>query len=1158
MEEIIKSKQFAYKIYKRNLMIMKLSALFLFVSIFILTAENVHPQQKEISLKLRNTTIINAISELEKVSDYVFLITDEAKTELNKKTSINVSNESINNILELLLQETKLKYSVVERQVSLYKNQESIISKNAVEKINEIVQQNKQIRGRVIDNEGVPIIGANIIEAGSTNGTVTDVDGNFTLEINENADILISYIGYLSQLITTSGKNNFEIILFEDTKALEELVVVGYGVQKKKLVTGATSQIGADQISKQNSVSVVDALRSSSTGMQIVKTSGEPGSDFRINIRGLGTTGDATPLFIVDGVPVSNINYLNPSEIASIDILKDAASSSIYGSRAANGVVLVTTKSGNFNSKPTISYDGYYGVQNLYKKLPTLNAQEYATLMNEARLNDGLVPYDYASLVPNWGEIQSGKNKGTDWFGEILVNNAPLQNHALSINGGTASSRYTMGFSYTSQDGIIGKPVASEYDRYNFRLNSEHIILEKDNRSILTIGENLSYSYIDRSGIATGGMYTNSIRNTLATSPFMPVYDDDGEYQFAIPWDIRVPNPVAIMVYTHGNNTSVNHKLLGNVYINLQPIKDLTIRSSFGYDYSNYSYRSYTPKYNLSERHFRDYSSTSHNMYKVLGMTNENTVNYLLQLDDSSHTIDFLVGNTIQINNIGETISGTNINSIFDDLKHAYLDNSKIIDPAKTQLGSYPWVENRLLSYFGRINYDYNEKYLLTLVLRADGSSKFAKNKRWGYFPSIATGWVVSEEPFWENIKNSVSFFKLRASWGQNGNQNISPFQYLSTISLSGADYYGINKNEKLIGAYPDILPNLDVTWETSEQLNIGFDSYFINNKLVFNFDWYNKTTRDWLVAAPTLASFGTGAPYINGGDVQNKGFELSANWKDNINEFNYSIGANLSHNKNKVTRIANYEKIIHGLPNVLADLTSEIFRAEEGFPIGYFWGYKTDGIFQNMPEIQAYTNSKGELIQPDATPGDVRFVNMNDDNIIDDNDKVMIGDPNPDFTFGVTLGADYKGFDFSLVANGVVGNQIIKSYRDFAIFPTHNFTTDIFNRWYGEGTSNRLPKLSTASSKNFSNISDLYVENGDYLRISSISVGYDFIRLLKTDYLSRLHLYFSVQNLVTFTNYSGMDPEIGYNGGVSFGSGIDLGFYPSPRTVLMGLNITF
>ncbi len=1158
MEEIIKSKKIAYKICKRSLMIMKLSTFLLFICIFSLSAENVYPQQKEISLELSNTTLNSAISEIERASDYVFLITDEARIELNKRTSINVSNENINNILELLLQGTNINYSVVERQVSLYKKLIDLNSEPTVTIINEITQQKKQISGRVTDNAGITIIGANIIESGTTNGTITDTNGYFTLDVGIDAIILVSYIGYIPQEIHTSLQNNFEIILIEDTQTLDELVVVGYGVQKKKLVTGATSQIGADQISNQNPVSVVDALRSSSTGMQIVKTSGEPGSAFRINIRGLGTTGDATPLFIVDGVPVSNIDYLNPTEILSIDILKDAASSSIYGSRAANGVVLVTTKSGNYNSKPTISYDGYYGVQNLYKKLPSLNAQEYAILMNEARLNDGLEPFNFNSLVPKWEEIESGRNKGTDWFGEIMVDNAPLQNHALSINGGTNSSRYTMGFSFTSQDGIIGKPVASSYDRYNFRLNSEHIILEKNNRSLLTVGENLSYSYIDRSGIATGGMYTNSIRNTLATSPFMSVYDDVGDYQFAIPWDIRVPNPVAIMVYTHGNNTSVNHKLLGNIYVNINPIENLTIRSSFGYDYSNYSYRSYSPKYNLSERHFRDYSSTSHSMYKALGKTNENTINYLLNVGDLGHTLDLLIGNTIQVNNIGETIYGTNINSIFDDLEHAYLDNSKIIDPARTILGSYPWVENKLLSYFGRINYDYNEKYLLTLVLRADGSSRFAKDNRWGYFPSLAGGWVVSEEPFWDNIKNSISFLKFRASWGQNGNQNISPFQYLSTISLSGADYYGINKNERLVGAFPNILPNPDVTWETSEQLNIGFDSYLLNDRLMINFDFYNKMTKDWLVAAPTLASFGTGAPFINGGDVQNKGFELSVIWNDNINDFNYSIGANLSHNKNEVTRIDNYEKIIHGLPNVLADLTSEIFRAEEGFPIGYFWGYKTDGIFQNESEIQAYVNSTGELIQPEATPGDVRFVNMNDDNVIDDNDKVMIGDPNPDFTFGITLGADYKGFNFSLVANGVTGNQIIQSYRDFAIFPTHNFTTDIFGRWYGEGTSNRLPKLSTASSKNFSNISDLYIEDGDYLRISSISIGYDFSRLLKNDYLRRLNLYFSVQNLVTFTKYSGMDPEIGYNGGLSFGSGIDLGFYPSPRTVLIGLNVTF
>lgn len=1155
MEEIIKSKKNACKIYKRSLMIMKLSTFLLLICFYSLTAENVHPQQKEISLELKNATLSSAISEIEKASEYVFLITDEAKTELNNETSINVSNESINNILELLIQGTTLDFNVVETQISLYKNQKIFNSRG---ESGITVQQNKQISGRVTDNKGVPIIGANILESGTTHGTVTDVDGNFTLQVNNDALIRISYIGYIEQVINTASQTNFNVILIEDTQSLEELVVVGYGVQKKKLVTGATSQIGSEQISNQNPVSVIDALKSSSTGMQIIKTSGEPGSPFRINIRGLGTTGDATPLFIVDGVPVSNINYLNPSEIQSIDILKDAASSSIYGSRAANGVVLVTTKSGNYNSKPTISYDGYYGVQNLYKKLPTLNAQEYAILMNEARLNDGLLPYDFASLVPNWEDIESGRSKGTDWFGEITVDNAPLQNHALNINGGTNSSRYAMGFSYTSQDGIIGKPVASTYDRYNFRLNSEHIIFQNEGRSILSIGENLSYSYIDRSGIATGGMYTNSIRNTLSTSPFMPVYDDVGDYQFAIPWDIRVPNPVAIMVYTHGNNTSVTHNLLGNIYVNLQPIKNLSIRSSFGYDYSNYTYRSYTPKYNLSERHFRDYSSTTHSMYKVMGITNENTANYLYRLGDTGHKFDFLIGNTIQVNNIGETINGTNINSIFDDLDHAFLDNSKTIDPARTMLGSYPWVEDKLLSYFGRVNYEYNEKYLLTLVLRSDGSSRFAKSKRWGYFPSIAAGWVISEEPFWKNIKNNISFMKFRASWGQNGNQNISPFQYLSTISLSGANYYGINKNERLVGAYPNILPNPDITWETSEQLNFGFDSYLFDDKLMVNFDFYNKMTKDWLVAAPTLASFGTGAPYINGGDVQNRGFELSVSWNDKINEFNYSIGANLSKNKNKVTRIDNHEKIIHGLPNVLADLTSEIFRAEEGFPIGYFWGYKTDGIFQNESEVQAYKNSKGELIQPDATPGDIRFVNMNGDNVIDDNDKVMIGDPNPDFTFGITLGAGYKGFDFSLVANGVTGNQIIQSYRDFAIFPTHNFTTNVFDRWYGEGTSNRLPKLSTASSKNFSNISDLYIENGDYLRISSISLGYDFSKLLNKDYLSRLRLYFSVQNLFTFTKYSGMDPEIGYNGGLSFGSGIDLGFYPSPRTVLVGLNVTF
>jgi TonB-linked SusC/RagA family outer membrane protein len=1125
------------------------------VSCLLLLLLNIGQSVAQLSISATNTEIKNILRQIEEKSNYTFFYSDNF-LDLNQKATIQTKDETIENILNTLFRNTNIDYRINNTQIAL--SEKTSQSRTPADMAQQQVM--KTISGTIRDNAGDPVIGATIVEKGNpAHGTITDTDGNFILtNIPENATLQFTYVGMKPQEISLSGRTTIHIVMESDVELLDELVVVGYGTMKKKLVTGATSQVGSEQISRQNPVSVIDALKSSTTGVQIIKTSGQPGSDFRINIRGLGTTGDASPLFIVDGVPVSNIDYLNPSDIESVDILKDAASSSIYGSRAANGVILVTTKTGNYESKPTISYNGYYGVQNLYKKIPTLNAQEYAAMMNEARLNDGLEPYDFESLVPNWGEIESGRSKGTDWFDEILVNNAPIQNHVLNINGGADKSRYSMGLSFTSQDGILGKPVASTYERYNFRLNTEHKIIENDDFTILKIGENLSYSYIDRSGIATGGMYSNSIRNTLCTSPFMSVFDENGEYQFAIPWDIRVPNPVAIMVYTHGNNTSVNHKLLGNIYIDLQPIKNLTFRSTFGYDFSNSSYRSYTPKYNLSERHFRDYSSTTHNMSKGLGYNFENTINYILKIGETGNSFDVLAGNTIQKNNIGETIYGTNINSIFDDLEHAYLDNSKLIDPARTILGSYPWGDNKLLSYFGRINYDYLEKYLLTVVMRADGSSKFAKDKRWSYFPSIAAGWVISGESFWNELENTISFLKLRASWGQNGNQNISPFQYLSTISLTGADYYGIDKKEKLIGAYPNILPNPDVTWETSEQLNIGFDSYLFNNRLTFNFDWYVKTTKDWLVAAPTLASYGTGAPFINGGDVQNKGFEIAINWNNSFNDFNYSIGANLSHNQNEVTRIANYEKVIHGLPNVLADLTSEIYRAEEGYPIGYFWGYKTDGIFQNEKEVQAYVNSKSELIQPDATPGDVRFVNMNDDNIIDDNDKVMIGDPNPDFTFGLNFGVDYKGFNFSLVANGVAGNQIIRSYRDFAIFPTHNFTTKIFDRWYGEGTSNRIPKLSTASSKNFSNISDLYVEDGDYLRISSITVGYDFSKLLKKDYLSRFHLYLSVQNLYTFTKYSGMDPEIGYSGGSSFGSGIDLGFYPSPRTILVGLNVTF
>lgn len=1018
--------------------------------------------------------------------------------------------------------------------------------------------QTRLLTGSVVDEGNFPLPGVSVIVKGTTTGTVTDIDGQFRINVdNPNEKTLVfSSIGFINHEQLIGNTSTFNIILREDQKLLDEVVVVGYGIQRKKLVTGATSQVKGEDMQRLNTVSAIDALKSNTTGVQIVKTSGQPGSGFKVNIRGLGTTGDATPLYIVDGVQVGNIDFLNPADIESTDILKDAASASIYGSRAANGVILITTKKGSFNAKPSIGYDMYYGVQNLYKTLPTLNASEYAYIMNEARINDGLDPFNYSNQTPIWDDIQSGKSNGTNWLEEARVENAPIQNHSITINGGSESSTYAVGLSYTDQQGIFGKPVAPFYQRYTGRVNLEQILLKLNGREFLKSGQSAIYTYSQNAGIAVGGVYWNSLKNLIVSSPFLPMYDENGEYHKSIPWRSTEPNPIAMMHYNQGQNKSKNHNLVTNVYLELSPIENLKFKTNFGYTNNSGTYRSFSPEYNLSIIDVKPENSVSQSMWNGIGITFENTLNYLMNVEEN-HNFDFLIGNTIQKSGLGESLNGSNVNSIFDDFKHAYLINTPTIIPGKTSLRGEPWGENKLLSYFGRVNYNYAEKYLLTLIMRADGSSKFAKGKRWGYFPSIAAGWVVSSEPFMSNTTDWLDMLKLRASWGQNGNQNIPSFQYLSTISFIGADYFGLSKDLKLNGAYPNVLPNPDITWETSEQANFGIDARFLNNKLDVVFDLYKKSTKDWLVRAPVLASYGTGAPYINGGNVDNKGVELGVTWRSSVDKVNYFIGGNVSHNKNNVTKIANTEKIIHGPATALGTGMSELFRAEEGFPIGYFWGYKTDGIFQNEAEVLAYKNSKGELIQPDATPGDVRFVNMNDDNLISDADKIMIGDPNPDFTFGLNLGADYKGFYFTVTGNGVAGNQIARNYRTPDV-QRNNYTTEIFERWHGEGTSNRIPKVSMSTHINRQYVSDLYIENGDYFRISNITFGYDIKNIKTLIPIQNIRIYTSVQNAYTFTKYKGMDPEVGFNGDTSFGSGIDVGFYPVPRTVLFGLNIKF
>ncbi|HEY3390671.1 MAG TPA: SusC/RagA family TonB-linked outer membrane protein, partial [Prolixibacteraceae bacterium] len=497
----------------------------------------------------------------------------------------------------------------------------------------------------------------------------------------------------------------------------------------------------------------------------------------------------------------------------------------------------------------------------------------------------------------------------------------------------------------------------------------------------------------------------------------------------------------------------------------------------------------------------------------------------------------------------------------FNDFEHAYIDNAKV--PGTATIGGSPWSKGGILSYFGRVNYDYKETYMMTLVMRADASSNFAAGHRWGTFPSLSAGWVASNEKFMESTKPFLDFLKIRGSWGQNGNQSIPGFQYLSQIAYDTRSnyYFGSSKVNPTLGAYPQNIPTPDLRWETSEQLDLGFDARFLGSKLNVNFDYYKKTTKDWLVAAPILASWGVdNAPYINGGAIQNNGVELALGWNDKVGGFKYGISGNVSYNQNKVTDIQNSQKLIAATNVKLWGNGPYIARAQVGYPVGYFWGYQTAGVFQNQAEVNNYKNAGGVVIMPNALPGDVKFVDTDHNGVIEDADKVMIGDPNPDYVFSLNLNCEYKGFDFLVSTYGVAGNQIARNFHD-AGSPQNNYTTEVLGRWHGEGTSNRLPRVTDGSSINQQYTSDLQIENGDYLRINNVTLGYDFKKILKTVPMQQIRLYMSVQNLYTFTKYSGMDPEIGTStddSSTGWTKGVDLGFYPSPRTVLVGVSLKF
>jgi TonB-linked SusC/RagA family outer membrane protein len=1021
--------------------------------------------------------------------------------------------------------------------------------------------QSKTISGIVRSGSEV-LIGANVSEKGTKTGTVTNLNGQFTLVVEKNAEIEVSYLGYETAIIKVGNQTSLNINLKESSNQLNEVVAVGYGVQQKKLITGATVQVKGDDISKLSSVNVLGALQSQTPGVNITKQSGKPGDGFKVTIRGLGTIGNSNPLYIIDGVPNGDINLLNPSDIESVDVLKDAASAAIYGARASNGVILITTKQGK-KGKASIQYDGYWGWQNISKKTETLDANQYLTVMGKAGYDrqyfEANIPVEILEKVDN------GDFTGTNWLDEMTMKNAPMQSQAVNIISGSDMSTYSFGFSYTSQSPIIGvknSNVESQYERYTVRMNSEHDLIKNNGLTLLQFGETFTMGNVIRTGLGmgTGSIYWNDIRNALAGNPLLPLYDAEGVYHMPLSGlDYESTNPIADMDYLRSRVNSKNYSARGSFHLTLQPIKNLKIKTNFGYSYNGWSSREYIPAYKLNTVNFSELDKISQGSGNGLQWSWDNTINYEFTLM-YSHKFTALIGNSIEKWGLGEDVSGSNKGSQFDNYDYAYLSNVKTRD--NVILNGAPWADGGIASFFGRLNYDYKGKYMASAVMRSDASSNFARGHRWGNFPSISAGWNMTEESFFENFKSFTDQFKLRGSWGENGNCNIPPFRYLSSIAFGSASnagvyYFGNDKSIPAIGSYPDLIPNVNLKWETSRQIDIGLDSRFLNSRLGFSFDWYHKKTVDWLVQPTGLAIWGTGAPYVNGGDVLNSGVESSLSWDDHLGDFTYGIKGNISYNKNEVLSINNQDGFINGVSDILSPNTSYLYRAEVGFPIGYFRGYKVGGIFQNQEEIDNYVDIDGNKIMSSAKPGDVKFLDLNENGMIEEGDKTMIGDPHPDFTYGLNLSIGYKGFDLAVTGYGVAGNQIAKSYRNWTNKPFNNYTTDILGAWDGEGTSYTIPAVN-GSSINRSYISELYIENGDYFRITNITFGYDMKKMLKLLPVSQFRLYGTVQNAFTFTKYSGMDPEVGYNAGESWATGIDLGYYPSARTFMVGCNIKF
>lgn len=995
--------------------------------------------------------------------------------------------------------------------------------------ISNVTQQQQTVKGIIKGPDGLPVIAANISQKGTNNATITDLNGNFTLNVTGRQPVLvISYIGYVTTEVNVSGRAFVEVVLQEDVAALDEVVVVGYGTMRKKDVTGAVSSVRSGEITKNATSNVMQAIAGKMSGVQVVQNSGTPGGDVSILIRGVGTINDASPLYVIDGVPVSGgMWYLNPNDVESIDVLKDASATAIYGSRGANGVVMVTTKQAQ-EGHTEINFDYSYGIQHSAKTYKMLDASQYAALHNEMRTNAGP---EY-SLNPAFADPES-LGAGTDWM-DAIFRTAPMQKVNLSMLGGNQKISHATSLGYYTQDGIMKN---SSYNRLSLQSNiSSKLALN------ITVRANVNLSAENRRTQPVSTV----IQNAMRILPSIPIYDDNGEYAGPTgnaEWNGNALNPVAII--NEQNYRMKGFRMLSNISLEWEIIKGLKFKTTggaeLGYDYNN----SYIPKYKWGMNESKNTMQTVTSAYEQLYLW-DNTLNYDKAF--GKHRINAMIGTSYQEYK-KESVSAAGSGRASELTTE--LDNAT----KATDVGgnSYRWA---LMSYMARLHYSYDDRYLLTATFRADGSSKFGKDNRFGYFPSFAAAWNIGNEAFMQSVK-PVSLLKLRAGYGQTGNQNIGAYAFADKLSVNGVYNFGSQRGfeSNLVNLiYPYLLSNPSVKWESVEQYNVGLDIGFLQNRIVANLDFYVKNTRDMLTKKPVPQTSGTSLeqadwPPVNIGKVLNRGFEFTVNTKNFVGEFKWETSLNMSFNHNEVVSIGGPE-ILNGVSLI-----------REGQPINSFYGYELGGIYQTLDEV--FTGPVMENRAPDkashnpyknTSPGDMWFVDVDGNGEINDLDRTVIGNPSPDCIFGFNNTFSYKNFDLSIFFQGALGNQVWNGVRASheSMNSTYNQLATTLERWTGEGSSYSMPRAIYADPNNNSRASTRWLEDGAYAKLKNLTFGYTlpekWIRKAK---MKALRLYVSLDNLCTITNYSGLDPEAGL-------SGLDYGVYPSARTYMFGVSVKF